>query len=77
MSDNDHHDSSIEKDAKSKSLQRKVLDAVLWFAKDQWFLIGIIFVIIISSQVQVPPSQQATKQVVVSYLAGTLVSILY
>jgi len=76
MSDNDHHDGSIEKDVKSKPLLRKGVDAVLWFAKDQWFLVGIIIVIIISSQVQVPPSQQATKQVVVSYLAGTLVSIL-
>jgi len=71
MSRDGHRDSSIEKDVESKTMQRKVLDGALWFVKDQWFLIGIICVIIISSQVQVPESQQATKQVVVSYLAGT------
>lgn len=58
------------KASKSKSTPLKVFDFVLWFVKDQWFLIGIIFVIIVSSQVQVPESQQATKQVVVSYLSG-------
>lgn len=76
MSGDDHHDSSIEKDVESKTLQRKILDGALWFVKDQWFLIGIICVIVISSQVQVPESQQATKQVVVSYLAGTLEVVL-
>lgn len=66
----DHHDGSVAEEAKPKSLPKKALDAVLWFCQDQWFLLGIIFVIIISSQVQVPASQQATKQVVVSYLAS-------
>ena len=71
MSDDEHRDGNVEKQTKPKSLPRKGLDALLWFAKDQWFLLGIILVTIISSQVQVPASQQATKQVIVSYLAGT------
>ena len=70
MPDNDPHDGNVAKEAETKSLPKKVLGTVLWFVQDQWFLIGIIIVIIISSQVQVSQSQQATKQVVVSYLAG-------
>lgn len=57
----------------SKSILSKVLDFLLWFVKDQWFLVGIVLVTIISSQVQVPASQQATKQVIVSYLSVTLI----
>lgn len=70
MSDDDQHDGSVEKQPEPKSFPKKVLDAVLWFVKDQWFLIGMVIVVIISSQVQVPESQQATKQVVVAYLAS-------
>lgn len=55
---------------KPKTVWSRALDFVVWVVKDQWFLIGIVFVIIISSQVQVPKSQQATKQVIVSYLSG-------
>ncbi|KAK5940264.1 hypothetical protein PMZ80_007684 [Knufia obscura] len=73
MSDDDQHDGSVEKQPEPKSFPKKVLDAVLWFVKDQWFLIGMVIVVIISSQVQVPESQQATKQVVVAYLAISLI----
>lgn len=52
---------------------RKALDGVVWFVKDQWFLCGMITAIIVSSQVQVPRNQQATKQVAVSYVAVTLI----
>ena len=48
----------------------RVLNAVLWFVKDQWFLCAIAIVIIIASQVQVPLDQQQVKQVTVSYLSG-------
>lgn len=61
---------STSNTSKSKPIWSRLLDFVVWFIKDQWFLIGIVFVIIISSQVQVPKSQQATKQVIVSYLSG-------
>lgn len=58
---------------KPKSTLSKVLNFLLWFVKDQWFLVGIVFVTIISSQVQVPQSQQATKQIIVSYLSVSLI----
>ncbi|KAB8349453.1 hypothetical protein FH972_023480 [Carpinus fangiana] len=44
-----------------------------WFAKDQWFLIGLGIVIIIASQVQVPLEHQEQKQTVVSYLSVSIV----
>ena len=49
------------------------MDCALWFVKDQWFLFGIALVIIIASQVQVPLSQQAVKQVTVSYLSVSII----
>lgn len=70
MTDNEQHELSNSNSAKAKSPVSKTLNFVLWFIKDQWFLVGIVFVTIISSQVQVPASQQATKQVIVSYLSG-------
>lgn len=56
-----------------KSWVQRTSEAIQWFLKDQWFLCAIVLVIIISSQVQVPESQQAIKQVVVSYLAVSIV----
>ena len=55
---------------------RRVLNAVLWFVKDQWFLCAIAIVIIIASQVQVPLDQQQVKQVTVSYLSGKYLKLL-
>lgn len=54
----------------SKPRWRKWAAFALLCIKDQWFLIGMCIVIIIASQVQVPLSQQATKQVAVSYTSG-------
>ena len=54
----------------------RVLNAVLWFVKDQWFLCAIAIVIIIASQVQVPLDQQQVKQVTVSYLSGKYLNFL-
>ena len=42
--------------------------------KDQWFLLGMVLVIIVSSQIQVPENQQAVKQVAISYLSGNYCS---
>ena len=64
MADNEESENA------STSPARKVLNPVLWFIKDQWFLCGIAIVIIIASQVQVPIDQQQVKQVTVSYLSG-------
>lgn len=53
-----------------RSPLRRAGDFAWFLIKDQWFLIGIAIVIVISSQVQVPLDQQDVKQVVVSYLSG-------
>lgn len=63
-------DRAVKAKSKYDLLLKNVIDGLLWFIKDQWFLCGIVFVIIVSSQVQVPESQQETKQIVVSYLSG-------
>ena len=60
----------------STSPARRVLNPVLWFLKDQWFLCGIAIVVIIASQVQVPIDQQQVKQVTVSYLSGKYLKFL-
>ena len=59
--------------AKRSSNGRVVAQSVWWFLKDQWFLFGIVAVIIVASQVQVPLEQQATKQVVVAYTSVTII----
>lgn len=74
MSDIDDHDAvADEKKAPPKRWHKVALDAILWFIKDQWFLLGMCLVIIIASQVQVPQPQQATKQVVISYLSVSII----
>ncbi len=56
-----------------RTASQRSLDFALWFVKDQWFLFGISLVIIIASQIQVPLSQQAVKQVTVSYLSVSII----
>ena len=56
-----------------KSPVRKCADLMLWFLLDQWFLVILGILIIIASQVQVPRSQQAEKQLVIDYLAVSLI----
>ncbi|KAF2788552.1 hypothetical protein K505DRAFT_410810 [Melanomma pulvis-pyrius CBS 109.77] len=52
---------------------QKTLDILKWFIQDQWFLIAMGFVILVSSQVQVPEAQQHTKRIVVTYLAVSVI----
>lgn len=73
MADGEVQDGNTEEKTQSHSIARICLGFILWFVKDQWFLLGICMVIIISSQVQVPESLQATKQVAVSYSSGMFV----
>ncbi|KAK5072208.1 hypothetical protein LTR64_004011 [Lithohypha guttulata] len=73
MPENEEHDDIVEKEVASRSWSRTILDAGIWFVKDQWFLLGMVLVVIISSQVQVPQAQQATKQVLVSYLSVSII----
>lgn len=50
--------------------------SISWFLLDQWFLIALGVLIAVASQVQVPASQQAKKQVVVSYLAVSVIFLI-
>jgi len=51
----------------------KALEVLKWFIKDQWFLLAMGAVVLISSQVQVPASQQRTKRTVITYLAVSVI----
>ncbi|KAL1796215.1 hypothetical protein ACET3X_004755 [Alternaria dauci] len=51
----------------------KALEILKWFVKDQWFLLAMGAVVLISSQVQVPASQQRTKRTVITYLAVSVI----
>lgn len=53
--------------------RRKALNVLKWFVKDQWFLVAMGFVILLSSQVQVPEASQQTKRVVVTYVAVSVI----
>ena len=55
---------------------RHYLCLIRWFLLDQWFLVALGFIILISSQVQVPKPQQAKKEVVVTYLCVALIFII-
>ncbi|KAF2621268.1 hypothetical protein BU25DRAFT_416193 [Macroventuria anomochaeta] len=46
---------------------------LLWFLKDQWFLLAMSIIILISSQVQVPASQQRMKRTVITYLSVSVI----
>lgn len=56
-----------------KSRFQRCARSVVWVVKDQWFLLAMGIVIIIASQVQVPATQQAKKETVVTYLAVCVV----
>ncbi|KAF2654146.1 sodium bile acid symporter family protein [Lophiostoma macrostomum CBS 122681] len=53
--------------------RRKVYEILKWFIIDQWFLLVFALLILISSQVQVPPNRQHTKRIVISYLAVAII----
>ncbi|KAI9755789.1 MAG: kinesin-like protein Klp5 [Chaenotheca gracillima] len=60
----------------SKSPQkrwRRWFLSIRWFLLDQWFLITLGILVAISSQVQVPASRQAEREVVVTYLCVALI----
>ncbi|KAF2877257.1 SBF-like CPA transporter family-domain-containing protein [Massariosphaeria phaeospora] len=50
------------------SKRQKTLDIVQWFVRDQWFLLAMGALILISSQVQIPASRQHKKRLVITYL---------
>lgn len=47
--------------------------ATVTFLKEQWFLLALAALIAIASQVQVPPSQQHIKGIVIEYLCVSLI----
>lgn len=58
---------------RASSSCHEALSWVGWFVKDQWFLISLLLLILISSQVQVPSSQQVVKHQVVNNLAVAII----
>ncbi|OSS43568.1 hypothetical protein B5807_11721 [Epicoccum nigrum] len=69
---------SIPSDTKSPSgplpsRWKKTSLWLLWFLKDQWFLLAMGTIILISSQVQVPASRQKTKRTVITYLSVSVI----
>jgi sodium/bile acid cotransporter 7 len=64
-------DGEVVKQETSK--RTKALQVLRWFIKDQWFLIAMGFVVLVSSQIQVPASQQQIKRTVVTYAAVSVI----
>ena len=60
----------------SEPAWRHYSTSLIWFCKDQWFLIGMIVLVIISSQAQVPASRQSKKETVVTYLCVSVIFII-
>jgi sodium/bile acid cotransporter 7 len=52
---------------------RYYLRLLVWFLVDQHFIIGLGLVVLIASQVQVPPSGQHAREVVVTYLGVSII----
>lgn len=51
----------------------RVLNSVVEYFKDQWFLVALGILIAISSQVQVPASGQQMKKTVITYLCVSII----
>lgn len=52
---------------------KAAMRAVGWFLLDQWFLIAMALLIVISSQVQVPLDKQQLRQTIVTYLSVAII----
>lgn len=59
-----------------KSRWRKFLSQIKWLALDQWFLLALACLVLISSQVQVPRSQRHEKEIIVTYLCVAIIFII-
>jgi sodium/bile acid cotransporter 7 len=70
------HGSTIHGDStkdSNSSKRGKALKVLKWFVQDQWFLLAMGAVILLSSQVQVPTSQQRIKRTVITYLSVSVI----
>ncbi|MCJ1296294.1 hypothetical protein MMC34_007860 [Xylographa carneopallida] len=56
-----------------KSTIKRCGDWILWFFLDQWFIVILGILILVSSQVQVPVAQQFEKENVINYLCVSLI----
>ena len=59
-----------------KPFWRRFLSGIQWFIIDQWFLIGMCCLVLISSQVQVPAPHQQKKELVCTYLCVAVIFIV-
>ena len=64
---------SSHKRTPSRPRWRRYLSTAWFLIVDQWFLIALGFLILVASQIQVPGSQQAFKELVVTYLCVALI----
>jgi sodium/bile acid cotransporter 7 len=60
-------------DTPSSAKLQKAVKMLNWFIKDQWFLIAMGLLILISSRVQVPIAQQRVKRTVITYLSVSVI----
>lgn len=61
---------------RAKPAWRRHLASVGWLVADQWFLISLGFLVLVSSQVQVPRSQQDLKALATTYLCVALIFLI-
>ncbi|KAF2202195.1 hypothetical protein GQ43DRAFT_414227 [Delitschia confertaspora ATCC 74209] len=54
----------------------RILDVLKWFIIDQWFLLAMALLVLISSQVQVPLKQQAVKRTAITYLSVSIIFLI-
>lgn len=57
----------------SVSSFQKSIQTLIWVIRDQWFLLAMSALILISSQVQVPGAQQKVKRTIITYLSVSVI----
>lgn len=72
---NVHLDRPVQGGARQK-FRPSTIKSILWYCKDQWFLIALGVLIAIASQVQVPDSHQELKTTVVTYLCVSIIFLM-
>jgi sodium/bile acid cotransporter 7 len=56
-----------------KPVFRRIIDSIVWFLRDQWFLVALAALIIIASQHQIPEKRQKQKASIVTYLCVSVI----
>ena len=73
MSGSESSSSECDKSTARPTVLAQFAIGIKWFCIDQWFLIVLACLIVISSQVQVPAQHQHTKEVAVTYGAVAVI----